>query len=160
MGRYASEWRASNKQKRGVVMANSTIWWLIAGAAIVVELLSGTVYLLLLAAGFAAAAIAAHLGFGTVTQLIVAAVIGVGAVLTWYSIQRKRPRAAQAGTNRDVNLDIGESVHVEAWNPDGTATVRYRGAQWTVVQRAGQTPSTGEHRVVEVIGSRLVVDKI
>ena len=27
-------------------MANSTIWWLIAGAAIVVELLSGTVYLL------------------------------------------------------------------------------------------------------------------
>lgn len=72
-------------------MANSTVWWLIAGVAIVVELLSGTVYLLLLAAGFAAAAIAAHLGFGTVTQLIVASVIGVGAVLTWYSIQRKRP---------------------------------------------------------------------
>ena len=141
-------------------MANSTIWWLIAGAVVVVELLSGTVYLLLLAAGFAAAAIAAHLGFGTITQLIVAAVIGVGAVLVWYSIQRKRPRAPQAGTNRDVNLDIGESVHVEAWNPDGTATVRYRGAQWTVVQRAGHAPSTGEHRVVEVIGSRLVVDKV
>ena len=38
-------------------MAQSTIWWLIAGAAIVVELLSGTVYLLLLSAGFAAAAL-------------------------------------------------------------------------------------------------------
>jgi membrane protein implicated in regulation of membrane protease activity len=58
-----------------------------------------------------------------------------------------------------VNLDIGESVHVDAWNPDGTATVRYRGAQWTVILRAGR-PSTGEHRVVEVIGSRLVVDKV
>ncbi len=68
-------------------------------------------------------------------------------------------RAAQAGTNRDVNLDIGESVFVDAWNPDGTATVRYRGAQWTVVQRAGHAPSTGEHRVVEIVGSRLVVDK-
>ena len=141
-------------------MANSTVWWLIAGVAIVVELLSGTVYLLLLAAGFAAAAIAAHLGFGTVTQLIAASVIGVGAVLTWYSIQRKRPPAPPTGTNRDVNLDIGETVHVDAWNADGTATVRYRGAQWTVVQRAGRTPSTGEHHVVEVIGSRLVVDKV
>jgi membrane protein implicated in regulation of membrane protease activity len=140
-------------------MANSTVWWLIAGGVIVVELLSGTVYLLLLAAGFAAAAISAHLGFGTVSQLIVAAVIGVGAVLAWYSIQRVRP-APPTEANRDVNLDIGESVHVDAWNADGTATVRYRGAQWTVVQRAGRTPSTGEHRVVEVIGSRLVVDKV
>jgi membrane protein implicated in regulation of membrane protease activity len=141
-------------------MANSTVWWLIAGVAIVVELLSGTVYLLLLAAGFAAAAISAHLGFGTVTQLIVTALIGVGAVLVWYSIQRKRPPAPPTEANRDVNLDIGESVHVDAWNADGTATVRYRGAQWTVIQRAGHTPSTGEHRVVEVVGSRLVVDKV
>ncbi|RUR66139.1 NfeD family protein [Variovorax sp. 375MFSha3.1] len=141
-------------------MANSTVWWLIAGAAIVLELLSGTVYLLLLAAGFAAAAISAHLGFGTVTQLIVAAVIGVGAVLVWYTIQRRRPPAPPTEANRDVNLDIGESVQVDAWNADGTATVRYRGAQWTVVQRAGRTPSTGEHRVVEVVGSRLVVDKV
>lgn len=141
-------------------MANSTVWWLIAGAAIVVELLSGTVYLLLLAAGFAGAALSAHLGFGIVTQLIVASVIGVGSVLTWYSIQRRRPPAPPTGTNRDVNLDIGEIVHVEAWNADGTATVRYRGAQWTVMPPAGRTPSIGEHRVVEVIGSRLVVDKV
>lgn len=141
-------------------MANSTVWWLIAGTAIVVELLSGTVYLLLLAAGFAGAALSAHLGFGIVTQLIVASVIGVGSVLVWYSIQRKRPPAPPTGTNRDVNLDIGEIVHVEAWNADGTATVRYRGAQWTVVPPAGRTPSIGEHRVVEVIGSRLVVDKV
>ncbi len=141
-------------------MANSTIWWLIAGAAIVVELLSGTIYLLLLAGGFAATAISAHLGFGTVTQLLVAAVVGVVAVLAWYSIQRKRPPPPPTEANRDLNLDIGERVQVEAWNPDGTATVRYRGAQWTVVQRAGHAPSTGEHRVVEVVGSRLVVDKI
>ena len=140
-------------------MANSTIWWLIAGAAVVLELLSGTVYLLLLAAGFAAAAISAHLGFGLVTQLVVAAVVGVGAVLGWYAVQRRRPAAPPTSANRDINLDIGETIHVEAWNPDGTATVRYRGAQWTVIQRAGRTPSAGEHRVIEVVGSRLVVDK-
>lgn len=140
-------------------MANSTIWWLIAGAAIVLELLSGTVYLLLLATGFAAAAVAAHLGAGTVVQLVVAAVVGVGAVIAWYVVHGRRPAPPSTGSNRDINLDIGELIHIEAWSPDGTATVRYRGAQWTVVPRAGQSPVTGEHRVVEVIGSRLVVEK-
>jgi len=141
-------------------MANSTVWWLIAGGAVVLELLSGTIYLLLLAAGFAAAAIAAHLGAGIALQLVVAAAVGVGAMLIWYAIGRKRPAQAPAQSNRDVNLDVGETVNVEAWNPDGTATVRYRGAQWTVVQGSGSVPSTGPHRVTEVVGSRLVVDKI
>ena len=141
-------------------MANSTIWWLIAGGAIVLELLSGTVYLLLLSAGFASAAIAAHLGAGMTTQLLVAAVVGVGAVMIWHGIRRNRPAEPSSGSNPDVNLDVGEKVFVDAWNPDGTATVRYRGAQWTVVPRTGNAPSTGEHRVAEVVGSRLVVDKI
>ena len=64
-------------------MANSTIWWLIAGGAVVLELLSGTVYLLLLGVGFAAAAIAAHAGGSLSVQLVVAAVVGVGAVAAW-----------------------------------------------------------------------------
>ena len=141
-------------------MASSTVWWLIAGGAIVLELLSGTVYLLLLSAGFAAAAISAHAGAGLGTQLVVAAVVGVGAVIAWHLIRRNRPAEPPAAANRDINLDIGESIYVDAWNADGTASVRYRGAQWTVVPRAGATPSIGAHRVAEVIGSRLVVEKI
>lgn len=141
-------------------MESSTIWWLIAGATIVVELLSGTVYLLLLATGFAAAAVSGHLGAGVITQLIVASAVGVGAVLGWYLIKRRRVARLPAQANRGGNLDIGQSVHVEAWNPDGTASVRYRGAQWTAVAKAGADLQTGEHRVVEVVGSRLVVAKI
>jgi len=141
-------------------MANSTIWWLIAGAVIVVELLSGTVYLLLLGLGFAAAALSAHAGASLTTQLVVAAVVGVGGVLSWYVIRRRRPPEPPFAANPDINLDIGETVHVDAWNPDGTATVRYRGAPWTVMPRPGTTPTAGEHRVTEVVGSRLVVDKI
>ena len=141
-------------------MANSTVWWLIAGSAIVLELLSGTVYLLLLSAGFASAAIAAHLGASVTAQLIVAAVIGVGAVLTWYLVRRNRPAEPVSEANRDVNMDIGAKVFVDAWNADGTATVRYRGAAWTVIARQGASLAPGEHRVAEVVGSRLVVDKI
>jgi membrane protein implicated in regulation of membrane protease activity len=141
-------------------MADSTLWWLVAGGAIVLELLTGTVYLLLLGTGFAAAAIAAHAGFGLTTQLLVAAVVGVGAVVAWYTVRRRQPAAAPSRANPDVNLDIGERIHIDRWNDDGTAQVRYRGAAWTVVPRPGQAPSPGEHRVTEVVGSRLVVDKI
>ena len=141
-------------------MAESTLWWLSAGVAVVVELLTGTFYLLMVGVGLVAAAVAAHLGASVVVQLLVAALVGGGAVYGWHVRQGRRPAAPAAGANRDVNLDIGETVHVEAWNPDGTATVKYRGANWTVVHRSGNTPSTGAHRVAEVVGSRLLVDKI
>ena len=141
-------------------MANSTLWWLIAGAAIVLELVSGTIYLLLLGIGFAAAAMAAHLGAGIAVQIVVAAVIGVGAVGAWYLLRRGRNADAPSRSNRNVNLDIGERIHVDTWQPDGTATVRYRGAQWTVVSRNGSATAPGDHQVVEMVGSRLVVDRI
>ncbi len=141
-------------------MANSTVWWLIAGAAIVLELLSGTVYLLLLGVGFAAAAVAAHMGFSPTTQMVVAAIVGIGAVLAWYAVRRGRPAEAPSRANRNVNLDIGERVHVPRWASDGTAAVRYRGAQWTVVPRPGTIPIAGEHQVVEMHGNRLVVEPV
>lgn len=141
-------------------MAESTIWWLLAGGAVAVELLTGTFYLLMLAIGMTAAAVAAHLGASLPVQLVAAAVAGGGAVVGWRAKRRKSPNAVSPGANRDINLDVGEAVHVEVWNPDGTANIKYRGANWTVIPVPGTVPGTGAHRVREVIGSRLVVEKI
>ena len=141
-------------------MAESTIWWLLTGTAVAVELLTGTFYLLMLAIGLAAGAIAAHMGAPVAWQLITAALIGGGAVGAWRVQRRKRPPEPAASFNRDVNMDVGEVVHVDAWNPDGTASIRYRGANWTVIAAAGVVHGTGPHRVREVVGTRLVVEKI
>lgn len=141
-------------------MSESTLWWLFAGAAVAVELLTGTFYLLMFAIGLVAGAVAAHLGASMPVQLVVAAVVGGGAVLAWYLVRRRHPRGAPTSANRDVNLDVGESVHIDAWNADGTATIKYRGAAWTVMPVPGTLPATGAHRVREVVGSRLVVEKI
>ncbi|MBA3771554.1 MAG: NfeD family protein [Ramlibacter sp.] len=141
-------------------MADSTIWWLLAGSAIAVELVTGTFYLLMLAIGLAAGAVAAHAGLPLSGQLIAAALVGGGAVAAWHLKRGKRPDEPIASSNRDVNLDIGETVHVDAWNADGTASIKYRGASWTVVAAAGAMHGTGPHRVREVIGNRLVVEKI
>ena len=140
-------------------MAQPTLWWLLAGAVVAVELLTGTFYLLMIAIGFAAAALTAHLGLGPVLQILVAALVGGGAVVAWH-LKRDRSRTElPAQANANVNLDIGGTVQVGAWNPDGTANVQYRGANWTVVHRAGVSPATGSHRVAEVVGNRLLVDK-
>jgi membrane protein implicated in regulation of membrane protease activity len=141
-------------------MEESTLWWIATGVAVAVELATGTFYLLMIAIGLAAGALAAHLGGGLVTQLVASAVVGGGAVALWYLRRKRHPQALAAGANPDVNLDVGETVHIDHWQPDGTASVRYRGAAWTVIHRSGTAPSTGVHRVVEVIGSRLVVDKV
>ena len=141
-------------------MAESTIWWLLAGGAIVAELLTGTFYLLMLALGFAAAALAAYAGVSTVVQTLIASAVGGGAVVLWHRIRSQRPHSLPASANPDVNLDIGETVQVHVWQADGTAQVQYRGANWTVLHRPGQMPSPGPHRVAEVVGNRLLVDKL
>jgi membrane protein implicated in regulation of membrane protease activity len=140
-------------------MNDATIWWLLAGGAVAIELLTGTFYLLMLSIGMAAAAIAAHLGASQVTQILIAAAVGGGAVVVWHLRQNKRRNEPTAQSNPNVFLDIGESVQIDHWNLDGTASVHYRGAQWTALHRAGVTPSTGTHRVAELVGSRLLVDK-
>jgi membrane protein implicated in regulation of membrane protease activity len=141
-------------------MAESTLWWLLAGGMIALELLTGTFYLLMLSLGVAGAAIAAHLGASVTVQLVVAALLGGGCVLAWRSYKKHQPPVLPAGANRDVNLDIGEILHIEAWNDDGTSTAHYRGANWSVTLRTGTASSPGLHRIVEVIGSRLVVEKL
>ncbi len=141
-------------------LAESSIWWLLAGGMVVVELLTGTFYLLMLAIGLAAGAIAAHLGLGVPMQLAAAALVGGGAVLLLRLLRGKQVQPADASKNRDVNLDIGESIYVGAWQFDGTATATYRGAKWSVAVRPGVTGSSGNHRIVEVVGNRLIVEKI
>jgi membrane protein implicated in regulation of membrane protease activity len=140
-------------------MAESTIWWVMAGAVIAVELVTGTFYLLMLSMGFVAAAIAAHLGATLTVQLVVAAIVGGGSVVAWRRYKQTAPSALPASANHDVNMDVGATVQVEAWRPDGTSTVKYRGANWTVSLLPGTTPSPGLHSVVEVVGSQLIVKK-
>lgn len=141
-------------------MSESTVWWLLAGIAVAVELATGTFYLLMLAFGLAAAAVAAWLGAPLTVQLLVAAAVGGGAVVGWHLKRSREPRAPQASSNRDVNLDIGEIVHVTRWDPDGTASIKYRGANWTAIPIEGAIPVAGPHRVREVVGNRLVVEQI
>jgi membrane protein implicated in regulation of membrane protease activity len=140
-------------------MADSTLWWLATGGLVAVELISGTFYLLMMALGLAAAALAAHAGLPTTWQWVIAALVGGGSVLGWHRYKRAQPAPAPAQSNPDVNMDVGEEVHVQSWQADGTTAVKYRGAHWDAALQTGQAAEPGVYVIAQVIGSRLILKK-
>lgn len=143
-------------------MEHATLWWIAAAVLVGAELLTGTFYLLMLSLGMVIAALAAHLGASAPTQMTVAAIVSSLSVVIWHIIRMRRTPArihAAAGANATRNkLDIGGNVMVEAWAPDGTASVHYRGAPWTAIPAdAGAPAVTGRHTVVDIRNNQLVL---
>jgi membrane protein implicated in regulation of membrane protease activity len=136
-------------------MTASTLWWLLVGALVVAELTTGTFYLLMIALGAAAGALAAHSGLGTTGQLVAAALTGGITTFAWYLRKRKIALNTPTTGNRNVNLDVGETVHVTAWNADGEAEVRYRGATWSARFSGTGLPQPGVFRISALNGNQL-----
>ena len=134
----------------------ATGWWIFTGVLVAAELATGTFYLLMLALGTGAAALAAHGGAGLGGQCLAASVFAAGAVLLWY--RRRGQTRTPAGADRNVNLDIGERVHVERWEPDGSSRVHYRGAAWDARYAGPGTPAPGNFRIRSIDGSRLLLE--
>lgn len=148
-------------------MADWSLWLAAAGATVILELFSGTFYLLMIAIGLGSGALAALVGFGMATQTLFAALVGIAAtVLLRRSRFGKLESHVRAERDPNVNLDIGQTVNVPAWQ-DGAARVMYRGALWDVeLERsaaeavsaaAASPPAPGQYTIREVRGSRLIV---
>jgi membrane protein implicated in regulation of membrane protease activity len=107
-------------------MDQYVIWALVGLGLVIVELLSGTFYLLMLGIAAFGAAIAAFAGAGFPLQVIVAAVVaaaGCWGVHVWRSKHE---------TEQMPNVDAGQPASFESWIDEGArlARVRYRGTQW------------------------------
>jgi membrane protein implicated in regulation of membrane protease activity len=141
-------------------MEPSTLWWIAAGALLAAELITGTFYLLMISTGFAAGGLAAVFGASPVAQLLVGAVISIAATGYWHLRRARQPARAESQSNRDVHLDLGETLHVDHWAEDGTASARYRGALWQVQLAPHQPAAPGAHHIVAMDGNRLVVKPV
>jgi membrane protein implicated in regulation of membrane protease activity len=140
-------------------LSSATSWWIVAGVLVAAELATGTFYLLMLALGAVAAAVAAHLGVVFNGQLLAAALVGGGAVAAWHLQRGKQEPALPAGANRDVNLDIGGTVQVAAWDAEGNAQVQYRGANWSVRYVGSGAPAPGTFVIHAIDGNRLLLQQ-
>lgn len=139
----------------------SVAWWVSAGLLVVLELTTGTFYLLMLAVGAAAGALAAHIGLPFASQLLGAAAVGGAAVGVLHRQRSAKAtgRSPRAAENPDVNLDVGSRVQVEAWGADRQARVNYRGAAWSARFVGGGPAMPGEHVIVAIEGSQLMLDR-
>jgi membrane protein implicated in regulation of membrane protease activity len=131
-------------------------WLIAAGVLVILELFSGTFYLLMIAIGLGFGALAALAGASGPVQAIVAGIVGVLATGLLHRSRFGKPAKTNAARDHNVNLDIGQRVSVPAWQ-DGKARVMYRGALWDVELGQGAMPQAGDFKIVEVQGSRLIV---
>ena len=102
------------------------VWLLVGLALVIVELLSGTFYLLVLGVAAFGAGAVAWFGGGFAMQSIAAAVVAlVGA----YFVHAYRARNA---AQQMAPIDAGQPASFESWvdQQGGLARVRYRGASW------------------------------
>ena len=133
-------------------MAAYWIWWIIAGALVVAELVTGTFFLLALGVAFAVGGIAAWLGASFEVQLLVAAVLAVAGTVVAHHWRRRTARHPDAPA-----FDIGQAVRVQGWNPDGSARVSYRGTLWQAEPATPETPRAETMYIVAMRGSTLVI---
>jgi membrane protein implicated in regulation of membrane protease activity len=133
------------------------IWWMVlAFGLLILELVTGTFYLLVIAVALAAGGVANLAGAPFTVQLVVAAVIGFSGAL-WL----RRSRFGRLRTEGDdlQNLDVGQVVRIDSWNVGNTARAQYRGAQWDVLLAPGESATPGDFVIRAVQGSRLVVTR-
>ena len=107
-------------------MDEDVLWSILGLTLVIIELLSGTFYLLVLGIAAFGAALAAWLGQGFPVQAVVAAVI---AALGCYGVHLVH---AKSTTRRMTPVDAGQPASFENWVDQGArlARVSYRGASW------------------------------
>ena len=143
-------------------MSDTMSWLVIAGVVVVLELCSGTFYLLMIAFGLVAGALAAYLGRSHEVQLIVVAVV---AALSTVVLRRSRFGVRDkvvASRDPNVNLDIGQVIVINEWQPTSMglykARAMHRGALWDVEYVSSEPAHPGRYTIVEIRGSQLIVE--
>lgn len=141
-------------------MSDWMIWLGLAAILVILELSTGTFYLLMIAVGMVAGGVAAWSDQTLSIQLVVAAVVGVSATVILRTSGFGSRQRVDASRDPNVNLDVGQTLHVDTWlDRDGIALARvnYRGAQWDVELVSDEVAKSGAFVIREIRGSRLIV---
>lgn len=142
-------------------MTDWIIWLIAASVLVILEMFSGTFYLLMLGFGMVAGGLAALAGLSNALQLVVAAIVGVIATFLLRHSGLGKFNKTDAARDPNVNLDIGQTLAIDEWKSGHGARVMarvpYRGAMWDAELAPGETARPGMFVIREIQGSRLIV---
>ena len=113
------------------------IWFVAAFILVAAELMTGTLYLLVIGAGAAAGGVAAMAGAGIAAQLGAASLVAVVGIVV---LKALGVGGARRGRHQALSLDAGQPVEVLERRADGTLRVNYRGTQWDAVLEGPDGP--------------------
>lgn len=130
------------------------VWFIAACVLIAAELMSGSLYLLVIGVAAGAAGACALAGLSTGVQLGVASAISIAGVAALRLWRREAGGAADAG----LAFDAGQTVEVVDPRHDGGLRVAYRGTHWDAELEGGGAAAPGQRLVIaQTRGSTLVV---
>ena len=132
-------------------------WWSFAVILVIMEMFSGTFYLLAVALGLLMAGGAAYLGFAWSVQVTVATLWCIASIgLIHFLRKGKEPPNPQA----NFSYDVGQSVNVVRWQDPRHARVFYRGTEWEaeLAPQATADAQKGVWRIQKIDGSRLIIE--
>lgn len=135
-------------------MEQDLAWAILGLSLVIVELLTGTFYLLMLGIAAFGAAGAAYLGFAFPAQAMVAAAVAAAGC---YGIYEYRARNA---SRQMQPVDAGQPANFEGWVDQASrlARVRYRGASWDARVDGEAMPDAGAMLyVISTSGNTLTV---
>ena len=141
-------------------MADWVIWFSVAGLLVVIELFTGSIYLLMIALGMAAGGVVAYLGFSVSHQLFAAGIVGFAGTLALRMSRLARKKNPAHDPN--VNFDIGNTLLIDEWesvsNGSSVSRAAYRGAMWDVELESGAQAISGLFVIRETRANRLIVN--
>jgi membrane protein implicated in regulation of membrane protease activity len=115
------------------------LWAILGLALVIIELLTGTFYLLMLAIAAFGAALAAWLGQPFGVQAVVAAAVSAAGCYGVHVYRAKNMKGQMAP------IDAGQPASFENWVDPGArlARVRYRGASWDALVEGDASVDSG-----------------
>lgn len=131
-------------------------WWGMALVLVILEMFSGTFYLLAVALGLSVAGGCAYFGMSWGVQVTVATLLCSG---TLGGLHRWRKQNDPPNTQANFSYDIGQTIKIVHWQDERHARVNYRGAEWDAELAKLATPDAlkVDWRIKEITGSRLII---
>jgi membrane protein implicated in regulation of membrane protease activity len=133
-------------------MAPYIYWFMLALLLLGLEMATGTFYMLVLSLAAGLGGVVALAGLELALQLTLA-----GAAAVVGTVILRRMRSARPDEKGNPGFDIGQPVQVVAWHDDGTARVRYRGADWDAEPESGDMPRDATLYIKATQGSKLIL---
>ena len=133
-------------------MAPYVYWFLLALGLVMLELVTGTFYMLVLALALGIGGFAALFGLSEPMQYTLSAITGVIGTLILQYLRRGKTQPSSA-----QDLDIGQPVQSVTWNKDGSARAMYRGAEWDAEPESPDLPREGPLYIKALRGSTLIL---